>query len=244
MKDVTALIKTFLRDDYLFDCVQSLHSLYPEMPILVADDGFVSDEKEERLRGMGVTKYIRMGFDSGLSAGRNTLVDHCETPYALLCDDDHSFLPDTKVERLRTLMGVADIAAGGFLENSGAYHYFANFTRYPDGRFALVEANQPNPLPEYEGIRYVKCDLTHNVFVARTEVLRKVKWDSNLRIRFEHEDFFMSAWLEKVKVVYCIDVLVPHKRQGYPRSTEYHGHRSNTASSEMAFKEKWGFLWN
>jgi hypothetical protein len=53
LPDVTALIKTFLRDEYLFTCVLSLHLHYPNIKIFVADDGYCSDEKEARLKDTG-----------------------------------------------------------------------------------------------------------------------------------------------------------------------------------------------
>jgi hypothetical protein len=46
LADVTALIKTFLRDEYLFTCVSSLRLNYPNLRIIVADDGYCSDAKE------------------------------------------------------------------------------------------------------------------------------------------------------------------------------------------------------
>jgi GT2 family glycosyltransferase len=244
MNDVTAIIKTFLRDDYLFDCVKSLRALYPGMPIAVADDGNSSDEKETKLRDAGVTKYIRMPFNSGLSAGRNVLIDACETPYFLLGDDDLLYTPETHIEYLRTLMGVADIAAGAFLDYGRyIYHYERNLVREPNGRFRLVHVTGWPPFSVYEDVRYGKCDLVHNIFVARTDIVRQIRWDEGIRIRYEHEDFFMSTWLQGTRVVYCPDVAVLHKLQGYADSQEYRSHREDDTASRAAFAKKWGFVW-
>ena len=66
MKNVTAPVKSFLRDLYLFRAVKSLKDLHPDIHVLVADDGHVSDTKEAKLRDMGVERYIR------LRPGRNS----------------------------------------------------------------------------------------------------------------------------------------------------------------------------
>jgi len=239
MKDVTAIVKTFLRDDYLFDCVQSIHSTYPEMQIFVGDDGYHSDEKEAKLKELGATKYIRIPFNVGLSAGRNILVDAVETPYLLLSDDDHLYTSDTHAEYLRTLMDVADIAGGGFLNPEGANIYLSCL-RQDGGRFNLINAK---PLERYKNIGFRRCDVNHNFFIARTDIVRRIRWDENLMIRYEHEDFFMVAWKQGVRVVHCPDVLLLHKTQGYEPSLEYRLHRQNDASSASAFLKKWGFMW-
>ncbi len=243
MKDVTACVKTFLRDDYLFDCVKSLRTTYPDMPISVADDGDPSDKKEARLRDMGVNKYIRLPFNVGLSAGRNVLVDAVDTPYLLLSDDDHLYTQETHVEYLRGLMDIADIAGGAFLsKDGGVSRYTSCLRRNPDGRFDLVGCGWPS-FSAHNGIRYLWCNVNHNFFVAHTDVVRRVRWDENLRIRYEHEDFFMTAWLQKVKIVHCPDVLLLHKKQEYVPSREYLDHRWDADAAEEAFRKKWGFSW-
>ena len=69
LRDVTALVKTFLRDEYLFTAVLSLRRHYPEITIIVADDGYCSDEKEARLKEAGVSVYIALPWNRGVSRG-------------------------------------------------------------------------------------------------------------------------------------------------------------------------------
>jgi GT2 family glycosyltransferase len=238
--DVTAIIKTFLRDDYLFDCVWSMRSAYPNMPIFVADDGHPSDEKEAKLKDLGVTKYVRVPFDSGLSRGRNILVDMVETPYLLLSDDDHLYTPTTHVEYLRTLMEIADVASGGFLEPNGVFHFERKLILRGDGRFEHTGSGWPE-FSVHNGVRYGKCDMTHNFFVARTDLVRSVRWDDDIRIRYEHEDFFYRLWLENTTEVYSPDALLLHKAQGFVQSKEYRSHRQDDVGAREIFKQKWGY---
>jgi len=242
VKDVTAIVKTFLRDNYLFDCVGSLRETYPEMQILVADDGDPSDDKEEKLRALGANGYFRLPYNSGLSVGRNVLVDACKTQYLLLSDDDLLFTLKSGIEKLRTLMDISDIASGAFLNYGSVDHnYEADFIR-EGNRFRLVNVSWP-PFSEYKGVRYGKCDLTHNIFVANTDLVRRVRWEESLKIRYEHEDFFLSAKIQGARVVYCPDVRVLHKKQRYPDSDEYASHRWEEVSCREAFMKKWEFIW-
>ena len=242
MKDVTAAIKTFMRDDYLFDCVKSLRALYPDMPISVADDGDPSDEKEAKLRDMGVSKYLRLPYDVGVCAGRNALADACETQYLLIGDDDFLYTPDTHVENLRGLMGAVDIAAGGVIVDGATYRYEDNFIIDPSGSYGLGPVGFP-PYRAHNGIRYGRCDLVLLFFVAHAETVRRIRFDEVLSPCYEHEDFFMRAKQQNVKVAYCPDTLVLHKKQGYANSQEYNSHRWNSKACNRAFKKKWGFMW-
>jgi glycosyltransferase involved in cell wall biosynthesis len=79
VNDVTAIVCTFLRDEYLFNCIRSLKQHYPNIRILVADDGHISDEKERALTDLGVERYVRLPFNVGLPAKRNALLALVET---------------------------------------------------------------------------------------------------------------------------------------------------------------------
>ena len=88
-------------------------SAVPGARIVVADDGAepvtLSDAR---------VRVLRLEPDIGLSAGRNALLNHIETPYFVLCDDDFVFGPRTKIEDLLTAAERydLDILAGRVLE--------------------------------------------------------------------------------------------------------------------------------
>src|ERR1035437_1690807 len=123
MNSVTALIKTFLRDDYLFRCVESLRQFYPAVQIIVADDGHHTDEKTEKLSQLGV-QYIKLPFGSApICKARNLLVDAAQTPFVLIGDDDFYYTPVSRLRELVSMMEIADIAGGAIVENSLIQHY-------------------------------------------------------------------------------------------------------------------------
>lgn len=247
LNDVTAVIKTFLRDDSLFYCVKSLKEHYPDIRIIVADDGYCSKEKGDKLRALGVENYIEMPWNRGLSAGRNALVAACKTPYLLLCDDDFSFTKDSHLERLRTLMDVADIAAGQVFNvrhwtlhpGGQGWDPFGGCLVQKEGRFWRTGFR--GEIQTYRGVSYEKADLVLNFFMGRVASIKKVGgWDTDLFLACEHQDFFMRAYKMGVKTVRTLDVQVIHKKLE-DVSPEFMRIRGDYEKYEKVFVKKWGY---
>jgi len=247
--DVTAAVKTFLRDRSLHHCVQTLRAQYPDMPIIVADDGHCTDEKEERLLAAGVSKYLRLPWNVGLSAGRNALVDACETPYILMCEDDFSFTPNSHVERLRQLMDIADIAAGLVFNvrhwacHNGGMGWDPFGGKFVNAYGRVFRAGFTGDVKEYEGIHYEEADFVLNFFVARLASLRNIRWDEELQLAFEHLDFFLRAKAAGIKSVRSSDVMTLHKEIDDSHNPEYQKFRNDYEKYREPFKKKWGFDW-
>jgi GT2 family glycosyltransferase len=247
--DVTAVIKTLLRDKSLFRCVQTLKDNYPSMHIIVVDDGKCSKEKGDKLKAMGVDKYIELPWNRGLSAGRNALLDACETPYMLLCDDDFTFTKDSHVERLRQLMDVADIAAG-LVYNAKAYTFSAgesgkgwdtfggNFY-FHEGKLYLKDFS--GAIQKHRNIRYEQADLVLNFFVGKVKALKHVRWDETIGQAYEHQDFFLRAKDLGLVSVRSLDAQVIHKELDDTGNSEYMRIRADYEKYHKVFQEKWGF---
>ena len=132
---VIVLVKTFLRDGYLYDCLSGLEENLPEVSVLVVDDGRMTPVKEraiDNLESFG-GKWIMMPFDSGFGAksneairylnGREKFVEQVATvfdvprrllpterPYLLIGSDDFDFRPKDVREGIIKLVGVLDNA--------------------------------------------------------------------------------------------------------------------------------------
>jgi GT2 family glycosyltransferase len=242
LRDVTALIKTFLRDDYLFMCVQSLHDTYPDIRIIVADDGRSGPKKEAVLRGMGVERYIRLPYDVGTCVGRNALIDACQTPYFLLGDDDFYYDESARLWDLRAMMRVADIAGGAVSYLGAVGHYEASLVFHDNPKHVTCEDIDRNyrefPAAIHQRIRYAKTDLVFNFFIGKTEVGRRIRWDETLHA-IDHDDFFLSAYRAGVSVAYCPDSVVTHRKVELPVPAEYSRRRfNNTDAAKLT--AKWG----
>jgi GT2 family glycosyltransferase len=236
--NVTACVKTFLRDSYLFDCVHSLRRAYPEMLIAVADDGHHSVEKDGRLSGIGVTRYIHMPYGVGLSAGRNALVDSVTTDYALIGDDDFVYAGDTGIEALLSMMDVADIACGSAVCDGIVHRYEYTIQRRTGNQIRFIKLK--DRYENHAGINYAEIGIGLNFFLAKTAVLRSVRWDNAITVRWEHEDFFLRASEAGVRVVFCPEAKVIHRRGNKQDTPEYTRRRHDDTTSRLAFMARWG----
>lgn len=237
LREVTALIKTFLRDEYLFTCVSSLRRHYPDIRIIVADDGYCSDEKEARLKEAGVSKYIALPWNRGVSRGWNVLIDACETPYFLIGDDDFYYTEETRLGDMLRMMEIADLAGGALKYLDTLQHYEATLEWVSESK-GLIHHEISRDYQTYDGIQYGQADLTFNFFVAKTKLARKIRWEESIQVIFEHEDFFMAGYDRGMKVVYCPNSIVTHRKVELPTTPEYEKVRWNR-EDQNKFLKKW-----
>jgi len=224
LSQTTAIIKTFQRPKDLDRLIHSIHRYYPELQILVGDDGFQPSPRSD-------VGYIRLPEDIGVSAGRNALLERVQTPYFLLLDDDLEFFRKTKIGKLAQLVdqGELDIAAGNYVNIKRKLFFIHRRRLQPyDGLFDFQD-NQLRLVrgSHYQGKDYLLCDITHNFFVARTDTIRALgSWDPELHNN-EHEEFFVRAWRQGLRVGYRPDVMILHwasRPAGYCkfRNRSYH----------------------
>ena len=105
LNNLTIGIKTFNRPLCLENCLQSIRKLYPKINIIVADDS--NDEIKDNNKKI-TNKYnadlIDLPFDSGVSIGRNSIVNKVKTKYYLTLDDDNFIDENTKIIEILQFM--------------------------------------------------------------------------------------------------------------------------------------------
>jgi hypothetical protein len=179
---VTAIVKTFERPAQLERLLSSLRRFFPSLMVIVADD---SRQPREH-RG---ARTIALPFDVGVSAGRQAALAAVETEYTWVLDDDFVIYRGTTLARvLRTLDETPriDILGGPVID--------LPFLRKQAGAASAIYPTSANPVVPL-GSRLAGLpvrDKVPNFFVARTERLRLVGWDSALK-RVDHADFFTRA---------------------------------------------------
>ena len=99
MKNTTAVLISFMRDEYTKECVRSLHDMYPSIKILVAENSHFNKELKDFVNEHG-GRYILMPFDSGVCFARNRLVEMADTEFILVSDDDFYYTEEAKVEEM------------------------------------------------------------------------------------------------------------------------------------------------
>lgn len=188
--NVTFMFKSFERQKQAKELYRSIRKFYPKAMIVIADDS----QKPLTIEDDNLT-IIQMPFNSGLSKGLNQALAEIQTPFLMRIDDDELLTRRSDIAgELRFLLahhevdliGIPCIDALKFRSlKKGIQPYF---------KFTMKEA----PLPLKIAIG-TKLDQDHvilgkvpNIFLARTESVRKVGWDDNIRM-IDHHDFFFRA---------------------------------------------------
>jgi hypothetical protein len=215
LSNVCIVIKTFLRDGFLLQCIAGIQKTLPECKIIIIDDGDADSSPISRQKNLCYETLRRAGHvchwlpkDSGFGAKSNAAIRFCDRPYVLIGSDDFDFSEASVragIERMvSVLQGVPDIGIASGRVNNRSYEMTLelgeDWARAKDGYHARGEVN---------GISYQLCDLTINYSLIRRDVFEKVRWDDDVKIGGgEHGAFFVdvkrSGW--KVCVVSGVNI--------------------------------------
>lgn len=261
LNDVSILIKTLERKEHLVNQIYSVQKYGFRGPVIIADDSRQPYKKDVLglFPDMNIT-YLELPYDTGTAEGRNLMLGRTTTPYFVLCDDDFIFEARTRIPLMRKMLieNELDIVGGVFLQYNlktrkgkylkklsdfflkfnavlpsvDRYEYFGNFEIEGDViRLNKVKYHEP----------FTICDLTHNFFIARTDKVKSFGgWNSILK-GGEHQNFFIRAKLNGLKVATTRKCGVIHDRWT-KNSEEYVALRArgndyqNLALAEFGFK--------
>ena len=232
VKNVTFIYKSFKRQKMAKRLFWNIQKYYPGAAVIIADDsGVPLDVKSE------YAKIITLPFNSGLSCGLNAALTEVKTPYVMRLDDDELLTPYTDIggqldlleqnENIDLVAVQACSALEGMRPKKAAEEYYEqtiknapksllipHMTRLDDNR--IVVAKSPN------------------TFLARTEKLREVGYDNNIRMIDHHEFFFRAAGV----ITACMDesAFVFHYHNRFDR--EYNKYRADYKKDLIYIREK------
>lgn len=238
LKKTTFGIKSFGRTRHLETLINSIMSKYPDAHILVCDDsGSVLEGLTDKVEVIYTEK------DIGLSAGRNILLDNCDTEFFVLLDDDFIFTEETNIIRLIRALEVYDLdIAAGAVYDVGPSAQKKDQPRTFFGCLNLVNDQElvistgkirrtQNNIPLY--------DLVLNFFASRTDRLKEIRWNDELKLG-EHLDFFMRAKQANLSISYFPDVIVNHYRDHSMNTEDYKSYRRRADEFHKKFKTMYG----
>lgn len=232
LSDVTILIKTLERPQQLINQLYSIRKYKFNGPIIIADDSR-QPYKEQILQlfpNLNIT-YVNLPFDTGTAEGRNIMLEYTKTPLFVLCDDDFIFEPRTRIPLMRKMLteNNLDLLGGVFrqynlksrierfkfnvsnwflkfnilIPSTSIFEYSANFDL--DGKVCRMKKMlYQDP--------FTLCDMTHNFFMARTEKVTAFGGWNPLLKGGEHQNFFIRAKLNGLKVATTRQCGVVHDR--------------------------------
>ena len=156
--------------------------------------------------------------DLGIARGRNRALAHVRTKYVFHTDDDSVFSSATDLGTMVQMLDNTDVTlVGGKCTNHpGDFGSFLQFGKWGGKRPKMGQLigaclGLNKTVPNFPGC--YKCELTTNVFMARTDVLRDLVggWSPELKV-LEHKDLFIRLKAAGLKTVYCPDIGVYHAR--------------------------------
>lgn len=213
VNDITLIVPTYMRDDCLKRLLTTAQIYYPQMKVLVGYQGKCTLDTT-----FSNTEIIMLPEDCGLSYARNALVKQVETSYVLLLDDDALIDKTSDLMKMKTLFEYDDkigIVSARMIENKIIKGY-ERFFLPCDDVLLLIDWNAlyQKKIAEYrtyKDIRFGYAHITYNIFLAKTEVLRKYTWDNRHKVHSEHLDFFLNLHLNSdVKTVFIPDMIFGH----------------------------------
>jgi GT2 family glycosyltransferase len=233
LEDVSILIKTLERPQQLINQLYSIQKYKFKGPIVIADDSR-QPYKEQILSlfpNLNIT-YLELPFDAGTAEGRNKMLEVTHTSLFVLCDDDFIFEPRTRIPLMRRMLleNKLDILGGVFrqynlksrkqkmkfqfsnwmfktfkmlLPSTSIFEYHAGFD-LEENACIMKKVSYQEP--------FTFCDMTHNFFIARTEKVKAFGgWNPILK-GGEHQNFFIRAKLNGLKVATTRKCGVVHDR--------------------------------
>lgn len=200
---VDILLKSFLREGYLFRTTEAIQEHLPGARMVIVDDGDRTTQNKTstfaELMQQGHA-IVHLPFDSGFGAKSNAAIPHYRRKYVLIASDDFDFTPEA-AEGVRKLVKVLensdmDIASGRVNNNpyEGTLEIVGSVCRerrlkYHSPSFAA-------------GQEYHRCDLTVNYSLMRHKILGpdRLHWHDDIKIGGgEHGALFFSALKQGIK---------------------------------------------
>lgn len=190
VSNVTFMFKSFERQKQANALYHSIRKYYPGARIVIADDS----SKPLDIEGENL-HIIQMSFNSGLSKGLNLALEEVKTPFMLRMDDDELLTRRSDIAReLRFLLVNPEVDIIGIPYIDALLFRSLERSYLPYFQFSMKEAPLPLKIPLGTRIddSHIVLGKVPNNLLARTESIRKVGWDDNIRM-IDHHDFFFRA---------------------------------------------------
>ena len=190
MRDVTFGITAFERPKLLTNLIRSIKKYYPTAKIVVANNGRETPPLPDDV------KVLVLPFDSGLSRARNALINHLDTKYLLILEDDFLFLEETKIEPMVEVLEAdreVGCVGGALRDVNGRLACYALDIEVFRDKMEVREATHRVKLTP-SGSPYRLCDMVWNFCLFRKEMLADHRWNDRLKVG-EHCPYFHQVKL-------------------------------------------------
>lgn len=189
-ENVTFIYKSFERQNMAKRLYRNIQRFYPGVKVVIADDS----KKPLSMQAPYLT-IIHLPFNSGLSVGLNSALDEVTTPYVFRMDDDELLTPFTEIGKQ-----VLFLEKNPQIDLVGVQAIQLTHPKKPEIcakeyiRQSMHNAPKKLLIPhmtQLDDVHYVvgKCA---NVFLCRTEKIKQIGYDNQIRM-IDHNEFFYRA---------------------------------------------------
>lgn len=230
--NVTFIFKSFERQKMVRGLCRNISRLYPGTKMIIADDS--SKPLDIRMPDVSV---INLPYNSGLGAGLNAALEKVETPYVVRLDDDELLTIRSSVHtELEYLMAHEELDLIGFGHMTAIRLHSPQFNFREYYKCPMNDAPLPLKIPHLTKIdeNHVVLGKVANIYLARTNKMREVGFDPEIKVIDHHEFFWRAAGIMTSAV--ALDTVVFHRHDPYNRN--YNLHRSDYSADLKYIKRK------
>lgn len=176
MKDVTVVIVAFDRYEPLKACLRSLRKCYPDISVILADNGKMSITRVLARRFN--CEHLDLPYDCGANLARKRGQDAVKTPYWVIGEDDFVFTKDTRLENFARILdndGQVDLVGGLAIRGNRLGTIGSMFTIDRKIRTFYRDPVRDPEFRQVGPISYFLCDFTRMFFMARREI--PIDWE-------------------------------------------------------------------
>lgn len=224
---IAVIIPTFLREDKLRNCVESLLKTFgnvnrfqPFIKIYIGDQTDITPEKADFYQSLADLGHqvIQLPYNCGLSYSRNYLISKTKEPLVLVADDDYVFDESTNLEPMINLLLLDENIGivGGALndrETKPLRIYIDKTKNNSINKLTyvtkMITYSESKSTIKQKSYKYFKTEMVPNFFLMKREVAQDIKWDNELKL-VEHSDFFLRLKTTNWKVLFTPDTIVHH----------------------------------
>lgn len=218
-KTIGYICVNIVRKEATKKCILSLKKYCPFVQIYIADQ----DEQTEEMLAFykeNDVKYYFVEYDWGLSNARNFLLDKITEPYLMWGDNDFVFNENNgllnAIELIKKNKKIGFVGGSLFIKDSLQHYERELFYDDKKGLLIYVPLELTEPEIHYiNNLPYYYTDLTFNYVLSKTSLIRsnkKLRWNSDLKVAFEHTDMFLRIKLySHRRVVYFPSMQVIHE---------------------------------
>lgn len=211
MEKLAIIYTTFLRDKLMYKTVQSIIDNWQDNYVLLIGDQNKLVNRPcmyyHDLMYHGSLICYNLPYDCGLSYARNYLINKAHEmgiKYVLITADSIQFTDKYNFQPIIDLLesDPKHAIVGLNLKNRQPWVY--DMEIHPKhNKFVVIKPRQE--VISHNNIKYTPCDTVANYFIAKTDILKEIGWDNELKLA-EHEDFFMRLKQAGYKTFYTDEI--------------------------------------